>query len=318
MPASERGPGGRYTRRDVCRLLKIEGRQLRVWERQQLIPELSEYHFSDLLELKTVMRLRSEKCAPRTIRQALDSLRSRLNDATHTSADVRVYREGRRIRIQIGKQKMESVSGQLVFDFAESDLNKLLQLPRCEKSSEQVAARLKSKMEADRWFERGLYLENTGAPSEEIIQAYKKASELDPNSAGALVNLGTAFFNGHAWADAESHYKKAIEIDPNYPLAHFNLGNLYDERGDSANAVYHYREALKLYPHYADVHYNLALLYQGLHDVMNAVRHWRAYLKLDSTSTWAHIARRELSKLEAATLVKGSRTTPKLEVGEKL
>ena len=133
---------------------------------------------------------------------------------------------------------------------------------------------------ADRWFEHALDLEQSGAPFEEIIAAYQKAAELDPNSAGALVNLGTVFFNGHAWGDAEQHYKKALEIDPRYALAHFNLGNLYDEQNDPTNALEHYHEALRLHASYADAHYNLALLYQGL---------------------------RELKKLEATTVVVGGK-----------
>jgi tetratricopeptide (TPR) repeat protein len=301
--------GGAYTREEVCRLLKVEGRQLRTWERQQLIPELTQYRFSDLLILKKISKLRSEKVHPRLIRQALQAIRERLKELPDLSRDVQVYRDGKRVQIQIGKQKMEPLSGQLLFDFAESELNKLLQLPVCQKNSEAIADKLKRKMEADYWFERGLELEQTGAPYEQIIEAYQKSVELDPSSAGALVNLGTVLFNGHAWADAEAHYKKALQIDPNYALAHFNLGNLYDEQGDSTSALEHYQAAINLHPNYADAHYNLALLHQGLQDSLAAMRHWRAYLKLDVTSNWAHIAKRELAKLESTTVVRGNRPT---------
>jgi tetratricopeptide (TPR) repeat protein len=305
--APKRETGGCYTRKEVCRLLKVEGRQLRSWERQQLIPELSEYRFSDLLALKTVIRLRGEQVHPRVIKQTLQALAERLKDLPHLSEDVRVYKEGSRVRVQIGKQKMEPLSGQLLFDFAEHEINKLLQLPACQKGSEQVAETLRNKLEANRWFDHGLELEQTGAPYQQIIKAYENAAKLDPHSAGALVNLGTVFFNGHAWADAEKYYNKALEIDPHYPLAHFNLGNLHDERGDTATALLHYEAALKLHPGYADAHYNIALLYQSLGNVMNAVRHWRAYIKLDTKSDWGQIARRELAKLEAMTVVSGTR-----------
>lgn len=320
-PDFEREAGGSYTRKEVCRLLKIENRQLKSWERHQLIPELSQYRFADLLSLKKIARLRAEKAHPRLIRQALQALRQWLADSPHLSEDVKVYKDGRRVCIQIGKQKLEPGSGQLLFDFAEEEIKKLLQLPASQKSNSAIAERLRNKIEADRWFERGLELEQAGAPYEQIIAAYQKATELDPQSAGALVNLGTVFFNGHAWAEAEAQYIKALEIDPSYSLAHFNLGNLYDERGDSSNALHHYHEALRLHPAYADVHYNLALLYQSLRDVMSAVRHWKAFLKLDSTSTWAQIAKRELAKLEATTVVAGSRPASSkmhLVKGEKI
>jgi tetratricopeptide (TPR) repeat protein len=301
----ERETSGCYTRREVCRLLKIESRQLRSWERQELIPALCQYRFSDLLILKKIIDLRNSNAHPRVIKEVFRAVRERLKD--HPPEDIQVYQEGRRVQVKIGKQKMDPLSGQLLMDFAEEEINKLLQLPTSLKGGGTVAEKLRNKLEADQWFERGLELEQTGAPYDQIIEAYRKAAELDPNSAGALVNLGTVFFNGHAWADAETAYKKALEIDPNYALAHFNLGNLYDEREDVTSALYHYNEALRIYPAYADAHYNIALLYQGLRDALNAMRHWRAYLRLDSTSTWAQIAIRELAKLEATTVVKGSR-----------
>ncbi len=305
-PALVREAGGAYTRKDVCRLLKIENRQLRRWERQQLIAELSHYKFSDLLTLKRLIRLREQNAHPRLVRRALHSLQEFLKESPDHSEDVQIYKEGRRVCLKIGKHRLEPGSGQMLFDFEEEELNKLLQLPNFEGSA-NVAEKLRDKLEADRWFEHGLELEQTGAPFEEIIKAYQKSAQLDPRSAGALVNLGTVFFNGHAWADAEAEYKKALEIDPEYALAHFNLGNLYDEQGDPASALHHYKQALLLQPNYADAHYNLALLYQSTRDVMSAVRHWRAYLKLDGGSTWAQIARRELHKLESTTVLPGSR-----------
>jgi tetratricopeptide (TPR) repeat protein len=306
-PASER-ENGVYGRSHVCRLLQISGRQLRTWERQQLIPELSEYRFSDLLLLKTIGRLRQENIPPLLLRRTLQALRARLSDSPQLFHEARIFKEGNTLHVRIGKHKMEALSGQLVLDFHEPGVNKLFQLARSEKQSERVAAEVRRKMEADAWFERGLEQERIGGPMERIIEAYEKAIECDPQAAGALVNLGTIYFNGHAWADAEAQYLKALTIDPNYPLAHFNLGNLYDERGDFPNALEHYRAAIRLCPTYADAHYNIALLYQGRSDLLSAVRHWKAYLKLDSASSWSQIARRELAKLEAATVLPGARS----------
>ena len=313
--APVREAGGAYTRKEVCRLLKVENRQLRSWEKQQLIPELTEYNFFDLLALKRLAKLRHENAHPRRVRQALHSLRDYLRESPHLGEDVQVYKDGKNVRIQIGKHKLEPGSGQMLFDFAEEEINKLLELPPSHRNSKTTAEQLRKKLEADRWFEMGLDLEQRGAPFEEIIEAYRKAAEFDPRSAGARVNLGTVFFNGHAWADAETQYKLALEIDPDYPLPHFNLGNLYDERGDPENALHHYREAIRLHPNYADAHYNIALLYQGMGDLLNAVRHWRAYLKLDTHSTWAEIAKRELRKLEIMTVLPGNRAaTSKLQL----
>jgi tetratricopeptide (TPR) repeat protein len=310
---AEKSLSAAFSRQQVRRLLNITERMLRGWERQQLVPEQQEYGFSDLLLLKTISRLRSERVPVQRIRRSLAALRERLKGSSDLLSTVRVSAQGQHIRVQVGKQHMEPISGQLLFDFRENDLSKLLHLPRPRRNLERTAELLRRKLEADSWFERGLQLEQQGAPIERVIEAYQKASELDPHAAGALVNLGTIFFNGHAWADAEAQYRKALEIDPNYPLAHFNLANLYDERGDRANALFHYKTAVRLMPGYADAHYNLALLHQNAGEVMDAVRHWRTYLKLDGNSNWSNIARRELAKLEAATVVPGSRPATRVE-----
>lgn len=295
-------------------MLQISGRQLKAWERQQLIPVLEQYCFSDILRLKTVGRLRGEKVSPQKLRRTLEAVHKRLSDIPQLLDETRIFKEGRTLRVQFGKQRMDPLSGQLFFDFQEA--GKLFQLARSEKQSDK-SSDARRKMEADQWFERGLTLEQRGAPLEEIIEAYQKSIELDPRASGAMVNLGTIFFNGHAWADAEQQYRRALEIEPAYPLAHFNLGNLYDEQGDIELALEHYREALKQFPNYADAHYNIALLYQSQGDIMSAVRHWKAYLKLDNASTWSQIARRELGKLEAMTVVSGTRGLHIARTGEE-
>jgi tetratricopeptide (TPR) repeat protein len=194
---------------------------------------------------------------------------------------------------------MEPISGQLLLDFDAAELHKLLSFP----DTRAPEARQK-KQEAQSWFERGLEMEASGAPASQVMMAYQRAVELDPASAGALVNLGTMHFHARAWKEAGEYYRKALAADPNYALAHFNLGNLYDENGQRSHAIFHYLAALRLEPNYADAHYNLGLLYQLNGEVMRAVRHWKTYLKLDPSSTWAGNARRELEKLREATIVR--------------
>src|SRR6185437_1247189 len=112
-------------------------------------------------------------------------------------------------------------------------------------------------------------------------------------------------FQRPLWREAELYYHRAIEVDGAYALAHFNLGNLYDERGDRPKALEHYHAALEVHPSYADAHYNIALLYQAINQPLKAVQHWKAYLKLDASSEWSAIARRELEKLRASTILHG-------------
>lgn len=289
-----------FSREEVLRVLAISERQLRSWEKQELVPHAEHFGFKDLLALRTLVKLRKDKIPATQIKKALTALRQKIRGVHNPLTELRIYSVGKRVRVEADGNHMEPVSGQLLLDFDRTELKKLLEFPTRPASSSRS-----SKQEADRWFERGLELEQTGAPMEEIVEAYENAVRLDPTSAGALVNLGTLYFNARVWADAEKHYRAAVEADPNYPLAHFNLGNLYDERGDRPRAMLHYLAALKLHPNYADAHYNIALLFQATGELMKAMRHWKSYLRLDPASSWAAIARRELEKLRQVTLVPG-------------
>ena len=303
MPASEA-----YSRTEVRRLLALSERQLRSWEKEKFIPASETFTFSDLLALKTLVELRKNKVATAQIRLAVTSLRVKMSEVENPLTELKLYSDGRRVHVQFAGQRMEPITGQLLLNFDQAELARLVSFPKKDIEEKPNPAKTSSRRaEAERWFERGLDLEQRGAPLEDVIKAYQQALVIDPSSAGALVNLGTLYFNARAWREAERYYNEALKVDPEYALAHFNLGNLCDETGDRARALEHYRAALHANTAYSDAHYNIALLYQSIGQPLNAVRHWKAYLKLDPGSTWANIARRELAKLRDSAIVPGNR-----------
>jgi tetratricopeptide (TPR) repeat protein len=273
-----------------------------------LMTPLETYHFPDLLALKTLCRLRANKVSTTRIRRALVALRERIRDVQNPLVDLKLFSDGKQVRVQIGGQKMEPVTGQLLLDFDQAELQKLIAFPRKTAADSRTAERQKSQA-AEQWFNRALELERTGAPIEQAIQAYEKVIELDSRFVGALVNLGTIYFTARNMRNAEQFYRRALEADPQYALAHFNMGNLCDELGDRTSALLHYQAALRLHPNYADAHYNIALLYQAAGQSLKALRHWKTYLKLDPVSPWATVARRELDKLYAQTVLASQKAT---------
>lgn len=286
-----------WTRKEICRVLSLEERQLRTWEKQGLISSADNYAFSDLLTLRTLNSLREQKIPVSQIRRTFRSLQDRLGQQP---SDVKIFTEGKRIGVQFSGQRIEPTTGQLFFDFdTNAPSNTRAFTPRHEPQ--------RNREQADFWFQKGLELEQSNAPVDEAIEAYLKAIELNPNAAGALVNLGTIYFHKRDWTKSEQYYRGAVEADPNYALAHYNLGNLYDERSDPDHAYAHYHAALRIQPQYADAHYNLALLHQGQGDMMKALSHWQTYLKIDPSSQWAQIARREIDKIKQSTVVPASR-----------
>lgn len=292
-----------YSRSDALRLLRITERQLQGWEKLSLVLPTDTYGFKELLALRTILKLRKHRRPPQQIKRAVKAIGAKLQDARDPLTELRLYADGKRIRVEVDGHSMEAESGQLLLNFNKEELSRLVEFRKPDPEAELREKRAA----AERWFQRGLDLEQNGAPSEEIHDAYETAIALDPESAGALVNLGTLCFNERQWTKAERYYQRALDADPEYPLAHFNLANLYDERGKRDDAKRHYEKALELAPAYADAHYNLALLYQGSGKTMEAVRHWNAYLKLDPSSQWSNIARRELDKLRRAAVVPGYR-----------
>jgi tetratricopeptide (TPR) repeat protein len=288
-------PQQQYQRAEVCRMLHLSERQLRTWERMGLVPAAGGYSFRDLIALRTISELRARRIPLRKIGRALDSLKQRLSEVRDPLAELKIFCDGRHIAVRVAGQNMEALTGQILFDFDTAELASVQSLP----TPQLLAPR---ERESESWFQRGLFLEETGAPIEQAIEAYVRAVESNPQAAGALVNLGTIHYRLRRFKEAEIYYSQALQADPGYPLAHFNLGNLYDERGDLAKAQQCYEAALRINPRYGDAHFNLALLSERRGDALKAVHHWKAYLKLDSTGGWADIARRQLEKLRVALL----------------
>ncbi|MCU1261671.1 MAG: Tetratricopeptide 2 repeat protein [Bryobacterales bacterium] len=291
-----------YSRENVRRMLTVSERQLRSWEKQGLIAGGAVFTFSDIIALRTLLKLREKRVPSRTIGQAIHSLRSKLSHIERPLSELRISSDGGKIAVHLSGQKMEALTGQLLLNFDAAQIAGPMAFP------ESTVSRAASWREAEEWFQRGLTLEETGAPAERAIEAYNKALECNPEAAGALVNLGTVYFRSGKLAKAEAFYRKAVAADPQYALAHFNLGNLYDEKGDTARAREHYLAALKLNPKYADAYFNLALVCEQVGDNLKAVSYWNSYLKLDAGSPWAQTARRQLERLKEVTFV-GSRSS---------
>lgn len=284
-------------------MLAISEQQLRGWQRHGFISAKDTFSFSDLIALRALQKLRENKIPAKQIERALASLKQKLAHIASPLSELKILSDGKSIAVQIAGQKMEAITGQMLFDFETAELGALRAFPQSATENSSRQRKQADERQAELWFQRGLELEESGAPPVEAVEAYKKAVELNPCAAGALVNLGTIHYHLHKFEDAANYYRKAAEVDPRYPLAHFNLGNLCDEQGLYDQALGHYEAALKLNPDYADVHYNLALLCEQTGDFLKATRHWKAYLKVDGSSSWANVARRQLERLRRMTVV---------------
>jgi len=301
-------PKANYTRDEACRLLGIRESVLEDWEDNGFVARAEQYAFKDLVALKTLRQLRARRMPAARIRLILESLRSKLRHVADPLQELKIYTDGRRLAVQVDGHRMEPLTGQLLLDFDQDELRRLLEFPS-KRAERTLAQEMEHRMrEAEQWFERAVEMEQTGAPPEQIIAAYEKALERDPAAPAPHVNAGTIYFHLKRWKEAEAHYRAAIELRPRYALAWFNLGNLHDELREPDRALECYLKALEADAKFADAHYNAALIYQSRGDTLSAVRHWQQYLKLDPSGYWAGIARRELARLKEETLVPGARS----------
>lgn len=284
----------------------IHPKTLASWVSAGLVAEKLEYSAEDVKILRRLAELRAAGVPNGTLVKDLVRLREAYKENGDLLQEMRLEAEGRRLRVKGKGAKVDVTSRQFLFDFDPEEMKRLLSFPGKAGEAQTQRSSTEARLAAEQHFQLALEMEQSGRDKREAIAEYQKALELCPDMAGALVNIGTIYFNARKWREAEKYYQRALEADPKYPLAHFNIANLHEELGRTSLAIQHYKRAIELYPAYADAHYNLALLYQTRERAMEALRHWKLYLQFDKSSHWAAIARREMNRLKEAALVRGS------------
>jgi tetratricopeptide (TPR) repeat protein len=92
----------------------------------------------------------------------------------------------------------------------------------------------------------GFVLERQGMP-EDAAEAYRKALELDPESASAHYNLGASLARSGEYAEAEGHLRAALEKSPN-TQTYTGLGFVLWQQGRVDEAVANLRAAIEADP----------------------------------------------------------------------
>ena len=105
-------------------------------------------------------------------------------------------------------------------------------------------------------------------------------TRLQPSSATAHYNLGTALAASGRAAEAADAFRQALRLNPEYSQAHNNLGQTLVSQGEPEEAFVHFREAVRLDPSNAGAHYNVALLARARGELTEAIDHLRAVIRL--------------------------------------
>ncbi len=110
--------------------------------------------------------------------------------------------------------------------------------------------------------------DSSPSQADEVIQRFRRFSELQPRNARALYYYAMSLWKGKRAQDPsldlhqiESLLKKSLDLDPKLAEAHLQLGNLYSDQGEYVAAIPEYVRALELSPDLGDAHYRLGQAY---------------------------------------------------------
>ena len=139
---------------------------------------------------------------------------------------------------------------------------------------------------------------------------FKEVTRLDPQRAGAFINLGAVYNLLEQYDDALATLRQGIQLDSHRAEGYYNLGLVFRRKDQNEQAIQAYREALRLNPRMADAHYNLANMYLEKNQFRQAVSHYRKALELrpnwDKATTGLADAEDSLRRAEQAPQVQAS------------
>lgn len=273
-----------YSRQDVLRILQISARQLQTWERAGLVETLESYTFQELSQIRKLSLLSSRRIPSSRI-SAFVAAMKRVSGIANPLREAGMVRAGSRVIFRHQGAMVDPLSRQLIFDFDGSNVKAACAVIGV------AASRQHRESQAAEWFFEAVRMEDGQAPGDQVAEIYKRAIELNPAHAPALINLGTLYYNQRRFLEAEDTYRRAIQADPQYALGFFDLGNALDELQRLPEAIEAYKEAIRLAPKYADAHYNLALAYERVGKHRKALPHWLTYCRLDPDGPWSSHAR---------------------------
>src|SRR5258706_841375 len=117
-------------------------------------------------------------------------------------------------------------------------------------------------LKSDEHNSRGIELADRGW-LDEALREFKKAIELDPESAHAHDNLATVLAEKKNFTQALEEYLTALKLEPESATAHYNLACFLATHSHEM-AIEQYKEAIAQDPEYPDAHLNLGMTYADL------------------------------------------------------
>lgn len=149
--------------------------------------------------------------------------------------------------------------------------------------------------------------------AEEVIQRFRRYSELQPGNALAQYYYAMSLWKGKRSEGSvlnqqavESLLKKSLTLDEKLSEAHVQLGNLYADEHEYAKSIPEYVRALELNPNLADAHYRLGTDYVHVGQKERAQSEFDVYQKLRAQ----HLAEVDKERAEVQQFVYSAKSGP--------
>jgi tetratricopeptide (TPR) repeat protein len=110
------------------------------------------------------------------------------------------------------------------------------------------------------WNNLGILAARAGR-TDEAIENFQRALQIDPDHLIALDNLGNAYREKRRWEDAKTVLRRALQLNPEDPEANYSLGMVFAQLDDTAHAYEYLQKALAARPAYPEALNNLGVLY---------------------------------------------------------
>jgi tetratricopeptide (TPR) repeat protein len=283
------GLGQRYTRREVGRILGLDARRLRYWERLRLVRPRARwgerfYNFGDLAAAGTIKRLTDHRIPALRVRRAVRLVEEQFGASPLPLQELRILEQGRELLvIPPGATKpFNPIKQQWAFPFSQLALSTNLHA---------MVGRTPEEL-----FESALECERRQEMLPEAIETYLRVVDLAPDWIEAHINLGVAYYQLGQLSDAAAAFRQAVELDPMSGISRYNLGCTLEELGEFDEAIEHLQRAARAMPAHADVHFNLALAHEKRGERLEAREHWLLYLRYAPNGPWAEQARARLKQ----------------------
>jgi len=280
----------RYTRGEARRIVGVDDRRLRYWERLRLVrPRIRWgerfYDFGDLAALHVIKRLTDSRVPAHRLQRAVSAMALQLGQTSLRVENLQLVECGRSVAVVppgTNSAPFDPITLQWILPLLRQESPKLHQL---------------ESRSAEEWFEIAAGTEAQPDTVHEAIFAYERVLELAPDWVEAHINLGVAQYQTRRLEDARRSFLAALSLDPSNAICRYNLGCVLEETGKIDEAIENLRIAVVAMPAHADAHFNLALAYEKKGNAKHACEQWTLYLKYDPQGTWAAKARARIQQL---------------------